>query len=342
MNKAGIHIAVLSVLLFVFLDQLAAQQKTTRQLQDSARLLMQQGDVENAVKILEQAYEQSPANAEILRDLSFGFYLKRDFARAIEIGKEAVGNANADAQAYQVLGLSYKAIAAGKECAKLYKTGLQKFPRSGVLYNEYAELLAVDGKINEAIAAWEKGISADPGYSNNYYNATKYYIRSGNWTRAIIYGELFVNLESFTTHTDDIKSEILNAYRNCLTGDYIRQAVKAKVTSLFEKNILEILSQTAGPAKDGITLDNLFMIRTRFIHEWMASKDKLYPFRLFSHQQYLLSQGLFEAYNQWIFAAAINADAGHLWQINHPGETAAFQAFQQSRVFKMPAGQYYF
>ena len=342
MNKAGIYITVVCVLLFVSLNQSAAQQKTTMQLQDSARLLMQQGDVDDAVKILEQAYEQSPANAEILRDLSFGLYLKRDFGRAIEIGKEAVGNVNADAQAYQVLGLSYKAIAAGKECTKLYKAGLQKFPQSGVLYNEYAELLAVDGKINEAITVWEKGISADPGYSNNYYNAAKFYIRTGNWIRAIIYGELFINLESFTTHTDDMKSEILAAYRNCLTGDYIRQAVKAKAISQFEKSILEILGHTAGPANEGITLDNLVMIRTRFIQEWMVAKDKLYPFRLFSHQQYLLGQGLFEAYNQWIFAAAINADAGHLWQINHPKEAAAFQAFQHSRVFKMPAGQYYF
>jgi hypothetical protein len=62
---------------------------------------------------------------------------------------------------------------------------------------------------------------------------------------------------------------------------------------------------------------------------------------LFDQQQYLLREGLFEAYNQWIFGMVINADAYKEWQTNHPKETACFKAFQESRVFKMPAAQNY-
>ena len=38
-------------------------------------------------------------------------------------------------------GLVYKAIEERKECEKMYKQGLKRFPNSGVLYNEYGEML---------------------------------------------------------------------------------------------------------------------------------------------------------------------------------------------------------
>ena len=109
-----------------------------------------------------------PKYTEILKDHSCANYLKRDFAKAIEIGKEITDRPDADEQAFQVLGLSYKAIASYKECAKLYKTALKKFPNSGVIYSEYGELLALDKNLEDAINQWEKGIELDPGYSGNY------------------------------------------------------------------------------------------------------------------------------------------------------------------------------
>ncbi len=35
----------------------------------------------------------------------------------------------------------YKAIEEVKECGKMYKTALKKFPNSGTLYNEYGEMM---------------------------------------------------------------------------------------------------------------------------------------------------------------------------------------------------------
>lgn len=48
-------------------------------------------------------------------------------------------------------------------------------------------------RVEEAITQWEKGIESDPGYSSNYYNATMFHARKGNWLRAALYGELFLN-----------------------------------------------------------------------------------------------------------------------------------------------------
>jgi tetratricopeptide (TPR) repeat protein len=334
---------------FIFLlisagfNSLQAQEQTAKLLQETAKTLVQKGDFDNAVVILERAKQQEPNNVEILRDLCYANYLKRDFAKAIEAGKELVKKPNADEQAFQLLGLSYKAIASYKECAKLYRTALRKFPNSGVIYNEYAELLAQDKELDEAILQWEKGIEVDPQYSSNYYNAAMYYGHKNNWIRAAIYGELFLNLESYTARTDEVKTQLFIVYRNLLMPGTMQHLKDMKTTSAFEKTVLDVLMKAAANAKGEPSIADLSGLRTTFIKEWMQEdKKKTYPFRLFDHQQYLLSQDIFEAYNYWLFSPADNSAAYQNWQSAHPKETQGFKEFQQSRVFKIPVGEYYF
>jgi len=319
-----------------------AQQQTAAQLRETAKILMQQGDFDNAILALTRARQQEPKNIEVMKDLSFVNYLKRDFGKAIEIGKELVENPAADQQSFQILGLSYKAIASYKDCAKLYKTGLNKFPNSGVIYNEYAELLAIENNMDEAIMHWEKGIETDPNYSSNYYNATMYYMRSKNWIRALLYGELFLNIESYSTRTEEIKTRLFEAYKNLFAPGAADQLLNVKTTTAFEKAVLGLFVKTASGMKGGIMVESIIAIRTLFIVEWLQGKQQLYPFRLFDHQQYLLNNGLFEAYNYWLFSTSLNADTYQVWQNTHSKEFTGYKAFQQSRVFKIPAGQYYF
>jgi tetratricopeptide (TPR) repeat protein len=333
---------------FAFLFSLAvfsganAQEQTAKLLQETARTLVQKGDYDNAITILERARVQEPDNVEILKDLSFACYLKRDFAKAIEVGKEMIEKPAADEQAFQMLGLSYKAIASYKECSKLYKTGLSKFPNSGVLYYEAAELLAMDKDLEGANALWEKGIEVNPLYSGNYYNASIYYARKNNWIRCVLYSEMFLNLESYSKRSEEIKDQLFNAYNNLLAPGVVKQSQDAKSTSAFEKTVLEVMAKVSGNGKARNSIDDLISTRTKFMVEWMQGKQKTYPFQLFNHEQYLLSQGLFEAYNYWLLSTASGAGAYEAWQKDHPKETEGYKAFQQSRVFKLPVGEYYF
>jgi hypothetical protein len=66
-----------------------------------------------------------------------------------------------------------------------------------------------------------------------------------------------------------------------------------------------------------------------------------YPHRLFDYLQQLLREGMFEAYNQWLFGTVENLPAYDAWTKTHSGEYNGFVAFQKSRVFRMPPGQYY-
>ncbi len=334
---------LISVCLFCFLTTVCvAQQPTVIQMRDSAKTLLQHGDYYNATQLLEFALQHAPGNLEVLKDLSFASYLHKDFSRAIETGKQAVESPDADPQAYQILGLSYKELLLYKECGKLYKSGLKKFPTSGVLYNEYAELLAMDSNLEEAIIQWEKGIKEDPEYSSNYYNALMYYANAEQWVRVLLYGELFVNRESYTTRTEAVKTQVITAYKKLYNGGYIRLLLNNKSISAFEKAVLEVMENSISMAQNGITPENMGQIRRRFLIEWRQQKANSYPFHLFDHEEYLVTQNLFDAYNQWLFGEIMNPVTFHAWEMDHPKEVSGFKAFQQNRVFKIPTGQYYF
>ena len=320
-----------------------AQEKDAKQLYETAKNFMRQGDLDNSTLVFNRALQLDPNNLEMLKDFTFLNILKRDYTKAIEVGKTIIDRPDADEQAFQILGMAYKAIADYKECGKLYKRALKKFPASGVLLNEAGELTAMDGDVNNAINYWEKGIEADVNYSSNYYNATMYYAKGGDLFWILIYGELFLNIESYSTRSAEMKSVLLEAYKKLYAlGDVTKLLGTEKKTNAFEKAIIETLAKSNSLSSEGITPENLSAIRTRFILDWFGAKNnEKFPFRLFDNMQYLLREGIFDAYNEWIFGAAASPSAYQVWITSHEQQANDFKQFQQSRVFKLPTGQNY-
>ncbi|MDE3254101.1 MAG: hypothetical protein KGO92_14970 [Bacteroidota bacterium] len=332
---------ILSVVFSVVLGTVSAQQQTAEILQQTARSLVQKGDYDNAVLVLDRARKQEPDNIEILRDLCYANYLKRDFSKAIEVGKDLIDKPNADEQSFQVLGLAYKAIASYKECGKLYRNALRIFPKSGVLYSEYGELLAIENQMDDAIAQWEKGIELAPSYSSNYYNASIYYGRKNNWIRSALYAELFLNLESYSTRTEEIKKQLFADYQHLWIPGEIQNQLQSGSVTAFEKAVLSGLSAARQSNLSSGSIDDIIGVRSRFLTGWMQQNAQKYPYALFDRWQYLLNQGLFPAYHYWLFKTEEEVKTVEQWQKDHPKDTEGFSAFQQSRVFKIPDGQYY-
>ena len=330
-------------ILFLFSAySLFAQEQDAKQLYATAKKLMLQADYDNASLVLNSAIKQDPNNLEMLQDLSYISYLKRDFAKSIELSKTLIERPDAEEQTFQLLGMAYKAIAEYKECDKIYKQALKKFPKSGVLYNESGELMALQKNMNGAIVQWEKGIELDPNYSGNYFNASNYYALSSNTFYEIIYGEIFLNLESYSTRSADVKGLLLEAYTKLFVPGNLTKLASDNKKSAFERLFFTTMAKSSSLSLEGVTAENLMAIRTRFILDWFGGRnDSRYPYRLFSHQQYLLREGMFDAYNEWIFGAANSPSAYQLWIDAHDKQASAFKQFQQSRVFKVPAGQYY-
>jgi hypothetical protein len=111
--------------------------------------------------------------------------------------------------------------------------------------------------------------------------------------------------------------------------------------SPFAKAYLQTMGKQATMANRGITTETLTAIRTRFILDWYANNAVKFPFRLFDYHQQLIREGMFEAYNQWLFGTVENLSAYDNWTKTHADTYNSFTTFQKGRIFKIPSGQYY-
>ncbi|RYG50211.1 MAG: hypothetical protein EOO01_11240 [Chitinophagaceae bacterium] len=331
---------LLAIALFSFVAITSFAQEDVKTMHETARSFMRSGDFDNAVVVLTRALQQDKTNLELQKDLVMSFYLKRDYARALDGVKSLVDRDDADVVVYQLAGNVYKALEEAKECEKVYKKGLKKFPKSGPLYSEYGELLWAT-KDFSAINQWEKGIQVDPSYSGNYYNAALHYFYTKDKVWSLIYGEIFVNMESISQRGIAMKQQLLNAYKEKLFAEADLMKGVEKNKSEFAKAYLQTMGKQTSLANKGITTEVLTMIRTRFILDWFQQYGAKFPFRLFEYHQQLLKSGMFTAYNQWLFGAVENMAAFDSWSKNNADQFQAFTNFQQNRIFKMPAGQYY-
>lgn len=317
-----------------------AQGDDPKTLHETAKSFMRSGDFDNAVVVLKRALNQDKNNLEMQKDLVMSYYLKRDYVRALEGVKVLVDRDDADEVTFQIAGNVYKALEEVKDCEKMYKKALKKFPKSGPLYSEYGELLWA-GKNFSAIDQWEKGIQADPAYGGNYYNAALYYFYTKDKVWSVIYGEIYVNMESLSERGSAMKGLLLQAYKEKLFAEADLMKGEEKNKSEFAKAFLETMSRQSGVANKGLTVETLTQIRTRFILDWDAKYAAKYPFRLFDYQRQLLQNGMFEAYNQWLFGPSNDLAAYDNWTKTHAEQFEALDKFQRNRIFRMPPGQYY-
>lgn len=330
-------IFLIACIFFLFPAILFAQEDVGK-LHETAKAFMMQRDYANASLILVRALQQEPDNIAIAKDLAFDYYLQKENDKGIKVILPFLDKSSVDDQAYQIAGMIYKATRNTKEAENVYKKALKKFPQSGPIYNDYGALLYSANDKN-AIKIWEKGIEQDPSYANNYYSATKYYYIEKDKIWPLIYGEIFLNMESFTARTAEIKDLVLDGYKRLFAETDLLKNLKDK--NLFEVAFLTVMNKQNSVVFGGINAESLTMIRTRFILDWAQEYKEKFPFYLFDFQEQMLKQGLFVAYNQWIFGSAQNLAAYETWTQTNNKDNADFIKFQKERIFKMPEGQYY-
>jgi tetratricopeptide (TPR) repeat protein len=328
-------IITLMAFFFIHLNSWAQPESTV---QETAKAFMQSGDYSNATLVLTRALQENSNQPSISKDLALCYLFQRDYNKSLETIKPLLDNPNSDDQCYQIAGQVYKALDQPKEIEKLYRKGLKKFPESGPLYAEMGAFLW-GSKIEEAITYWEKGIRLDPAYSKNYYHAAKYYSAGSNKIWCIIYAEIFVNSEPAGALTLEIKDILLDSYKKLFTA--IPLEADAREKNPFVLRYYQAIKPQNSLASQGIDLASLSMIRTRFILEWNRMNENPMPFKLFDYHTQLLREGLFEAYQQWLFGPSTNLTDFQQWTSTNQEVYQQFTRFQKNLLFKMPAGEYY-
>ena len=326
--------------LLMLSSPLVAQQ-SVQQLRETAISFQRQQDYSNAMMVLSKALELDPKSLMLNKDVAFTYYLGGDLRRAAEWVEPLTEREDADVQVFQIAGNIYKALEEFKTCEKMYRKGLKKYPESGPLFSEFGELLWEMKRPSDAIAQWESGINLDASYSGNYYHAAKFYYAAADKARSLVYGEIFVNLESYSVRTAEIRILLLESYKRIFMANDEKHSY-VKPTTAFEKLYLDVMGRQSNLSLRGITTENLLIIRSRFVLDWFNLSEGKYPHQLFDHQQYLMREGMFEAYNQWLFGPGSDPNGFQLWINNNKEQYGKYTDYQRNKLFRMPLRQHYF
>ena len=294
------------------------------------------GNYKEAITIYKQALLIDPDKFILCKDLGNAQFLSGNYSEAVYTLQPLIDRVEADEQCYYLLAESYAMLRNTKEARNVLNKGVDHFPASGMLYYETGKMHALERKQDAALDAWLKGIEKAPAYAPNYYEAALVYQRTGNTIWSLLYGEIYLNLAKDTTGIAETKQMLVIGYKAMFDKIAETRQTKQQPVTSFTDAVQDVYSRLTPVVSDGINTENLTMVRTRFVMDWRSKYGSKYPFSLFSYHDYLLRNGLFDIYNEWLFGNAINAAEYNAWNQFHPGELDIW--FQRKREHPlMPA-----
>jgi tetratricopeptide (TPR) repeat protein len=276
--------------------------------------LMDKGQIDQSLKLLEEAQKLDPDNYIYPYEMAYANYLKEDYETAADILKKLEKRKDINDLVFQLLGNSYDELGKSKEAIKTYEKGLKKFPASGKLYLELGILYMRKENYNKALDYFEKGISAEPTFPSNYYWASKLFCSSEEEVWGMLYGEIFMNLERNSKRTAEISKLLFDTYKAeiRIIGDSATSVSfsqlnvvgfdqKKKLSLPYGMSVYEPTLMMSALGIKEINLGSLNKIRSNFIDIYYKNEyNKLFPNLLFDYQMRLKKLGHLEAYNYWV------------------------------------------
>ncbi|SFV31983.1 TPR repeat-containing protein [Thermoflavifilum thermophilum] len=310
----------------------------------TAQRFMSAGDYANAIIVLQQVIQQDPTNQLYQEDLATAYLMRKDYPRAEAIINSLLKNKSASVRTYQLAAEIAEGQQDDKKAIRLLNEGIRQFPHEGALYHQLGLLYFNEENYKPALQSWIKGIQMAPSYANNYYQAARTYYYTDDMVWTLLYGEIFINLESFTLRTAEIKGILFDTYKRLFASGILSRVplpLPGSRPASFREAFLQTLAKQAAVADAGITPETLTMLRIRFILDWENLFADDYPFALFDYQAEMIRAGVFEAYNQWLFGPAADAAAFREWMNLHSQDMQKFLIYHQQHPLQLPAGEYY-
>jgi len=288
-----------------------------------ARQYHSQGNLREAIVRYQQAIQIAPEILLLHRELAHAYYLAQGYNEAMATLEPIIKQQQADAETYKIMAQCLVATKETKKAKKLLREAITIMPTAGPLYNQMGIIHENDNEMVYALESWLDGISKDPGYHLNYYDAARVYMNTDKVVWAILYGEMFINMEQYTKRAYDTRAMLLEAYKRLFTtlstGNVPKFGSTGSAQGLsFEEAVYNTYIRLSPVMSDGYTTENLIMLRTRFIMDWTLQYASRYPFSLFSRQDDMIRNGYFDMYNQWLLGIVENKSQYDAWTKFHP------------------------
>jgi tetratricopeptide (TPR) repeat protein len=321
------------------------------QMYNAARGDLMRGNIQQAIITYRNAIQLAPEKMILYRDLGQAYYLAGEYDETHKILEPIIKSGEADAQSFQIAGSAYVAQKEKKKAKNILQKGLERYPHSGLLFHELGRMYEMDEQPVYALETWLDGIEADPAYHINYYEAARMYMGTQKPVWAVIYAEMFLNIEQQTPRANETRDMLLGAYQRLYkmlgTGEIPKfkggnkQKLAATAGNTFEEAVEHTYLKLSPVVSDGITTENLIMLRTRFLMEWMKAYAGKYPISLFNRLDDMLRNGYFDVYNQWVFGKIDNPQQFDAWKKFHPDAIPKLEAWLGEHPYRPVAADFY-
>jgi tetratricopeptide (TPR) repeat protein len=316
-----------------------SDKEKARELGFEAIKVMDEGNLDLSIEMLLEAQKLDPKMLDYPYELAFAYYQKQDYTKSLKYSKPLVKHRDVTDRVFQLIGNTYDMMGDPDKSLDVYKQGIKKFPHSGALYLESGVVLHANNKIGEAVNFWERGIKAAPYHSSNYYWLCKTFADSEEKIWALLYGEMFMILESNSKRTSEISALLYKTYQKTYvatsdsTGKYdlTKKGFTIMVSSKndlknfvnmglpFEGSFTMMFTTCALDFNNGIDLKAIHDARACFLNSWFEKHAANYPNVLLSFEKRMHEAGVFEAFNYWLLSQG-NYEQFEHWREENPGK----------------------
>lgn len=279
---------------------------------------------EKAFEYIDSLYKLTQ-KSDFMYQKALIFYSERDFSSAVPVLEKIKRNNDTKEEYFQLLGSCYDFIGQKNKCIFVLNEGLVRFPKSGRLHYELGNAEIGRKERETAVTYWEKGISVEPSYANNYYRLCKYYAPTQEKLISLIYGESFLNISTSTQKKQEISKLIYEIYTSLVKSKNrktlfplsdlkpsspIDEISRRPFIFRFQERIYESLKSINESQSE---LRQIIELRSKFLKDWDESGFSIhYPIALVDYQLNVINKADFEAYSYIIFNAG-NVEEFQKW-----------------------------
>lgn len=306
---------------------------------------LNRGNTNEAIAIFQRTLQLAPTSIVTRRSLAMAYQLAGDNKQALKTLDPLFDNKTADETSYRVAAIAYQADQETVKARKVLQNGIDKFKSSGMLYHELGLVYESEENYEDALKTWLEGLKKDRNYHLNYYEAAMAYMRTDNAIWPILFGEIFILKEPTTRRAEETRIMLLDAYKKLFFSPLKKGEESKNIVSNAPANFEQAVEQTFQKlfylVSDGITTENLTMLRTRFIIDWSAQYQERYPYSLFRYQEQLITNGHFDAYNQWLWGKVENAQQFAAWTQSFQAEMSSLDSYLKDNPLQLiPSDDY--
>lgn len=299
---------------FLFGSHVQAQTNKEKAMNNihQAIVLEDQGKLDEALKLLEEAVQLDPETIQVSYELALGYYSKGAYQKCIDILEKLRTRKDVFSSVFHLLGNAYDKLSNLEKSIDAYIKGIEQFPNAGELYAEMGTMYLARKEYYSAMGWYENGIKMSPAFPSNYYWAAKIFCNSSDAVWGMLYGEIFLIMERDTKRTNEISKLLFDTYRNKITTsqegnfkvNFSSPLQNDSLTSKkvpFAKAVYEPILMLAVLKEKKLDLNAICRLRKYFIDSYFKNGYyQTYPNVLFDFQYRVSKAGYMDEYNHYV------------------------------------------